>query len=94
MTVEQVHILNNAVNTYGKQNQVDKAIEEMAELTKALLKERHNAGSVEHVTEEMADVFIMLSQLNLIYDNSTTLDEQINYKIKRLENRLKDKAAN
>lgn len=88
MTVEQLKILHDAVQTYGKANQVDKAIEEMAELTKALLKERHNAGSVDDVTEEMADAFIMIAQLIFIYDNSTAFDEQINRKIKRLEHRM------
>ena len=91
MTDEQVKILHDAVVTYGKTAQVDKAIEEMSELTKALLKERHNAGSVEHIAEEMADVFIMIAQLILVYNNDEAFDEQVDHKIKRLQRRLKQK---
>lgn len=91
MTETQIKILSNAVQTYGKNAQVDKAIEEMAELTKALLKERHNNGSVDDIIEEIADVYIMLSQLCLIFEAGLSADEFVDYKIERLERRLKQK---
>jgi len=88
MTEEQVKILHDAVQTYGKQSQVDKAIEEMSELTKALLKERHSNGSVDDIIEEIADVCIMLSQLCLIFEAGMAVDDFIDYKLKRLDRRL------
>jgi NTP pyrophosphatase (non-canonical NTP hydrolase) len=87
MTEKQIEILHNAIQTFGKQSQVDKAIEEMAELTKELLKERQNNGSAEHIMEELADVLIMMYQLMMIF-GITDYDHCVDYKIKRLERRL------
>lgn len=91
MTDKEVKILMQAVETYGKANQVDKAIEEMSELTKALLKERQKAGSVNDIIEEMADVSIMLAQLMLIFEASTVWEDYVSFKIKRLEHKLQPK---
>lgn len=89
MTRQAEEVLRAAINTYGKANQVDKAIEEMAELTKELLKDRQNAGSVSHIIEEIADVHIMLLQMLMIYDKEGTVNDYIDFKIKRLEHKLK-----
>ena len=88
-------ILNKAIETYGKHSQIDKAIEEMAELTKALLKLRYCEKDFERqivqdaVSEEMADVEIMLTQLHMIFGNTKKVEEYQIKKIKRLERRLK-----
>lgn len=87
MTDKQIKTLNQAIQTYGKNSQVDKAIEEMSELTKELLKERQNKGSAEHIMEELADVIIMMYQLMMIF-NIADFDHCIDYKIKRLARRL------
>ena len=89
MTEKQGKVLQQAIETYGKANQVDKAIEEMSELTKALLKERQNAGAVGDIIEELADVYIMLLQMLVIYDKESTVNDYIDFKIKRLEHKLK-----
>lgn len=87
-------ILNKAIETYGEHSQIDKAIEEMAELTKALLKLRYCEKDFERqivqdaVSEEMADVEIMLTQLHMIFDNTKKVEEYQIKKIKRLERRL------
>ncbi len=77
-----------AIATYGIESQVDKAIEEMSELTKALLKERRCCGSRAAVCEEIADVYIMLLQMMLIFEEKKKIAECIDYKIKRLEKRI------
>ena len=88
-------ILNKAIETYGEHSQIDKAIEEMAELTKALLKLRYCEKDFERqivqdaVSEEMADVEIMLTQLHMIFGNTQKVEEYQIKKIKRLERRLK-----
>lgn len=66
--MQDYDVLQAAVDHYGSDRQIDKAIEEMSELTKALLKLRYDANeqTVENVFEEMADVEIMLDQLKLI----------------------------
>lgn len=64
-----------AVQKFGERAQILVAIEEMSELTKALLKyirhEDFNQGDydaiVESIAEERADVEIMLEQLNVIF---------------------------
>lgn len=69
-------LLERAISIFGCNVQIDKTIEEMSELTKALLKERHSRmwderGHIEailNVTEEIADVCIMLNQLMIIFD--------------------------
>lgn len=94
MTNEQVNILCDAIQTYGKQSQVDKAIEEMSELTKALLKERQGDGSVDDIIEEIADVFVMICQLCLIFEASAAVDEFVDFKIDRLKRRLAERAEN
>lgn len=90
------NLLNNktlilAVEKWGKDSQVDMSVEEMSELIKALLKERRNDGGADksarlgHIAEEMADVFIMLNQLIIIFNNKNKVQECIEYKIRRLE---------
>lgn len=90
----QKQVLLNAVNTFGEQAQMDMVIEEMAELTKALLKMRRKPhGSTQlDVLEEFADVLIMLLQLDFMmvdYDPyHTHFYEFIDSKIERLNDRL------
>ena len=90
-------ILDLAIRTYGEDTQIDKALEEMSELTKALLKLRHCEKGYEHqilqdaVDEEMADVEIMMKQLKMIFNNYERVDRQMVKKIERLERRLNGK---
>ena len=87
-------ILDLAIRTYGEDTQIDKALEEMSELTKALLKLRHCEKGYEHqilqdaVDEEMEDVEIMMKQLTMIFNNYERVDRQMVKKIERLERRL------
>ena len=53
---------------YGIPSQKNKAIEEMAELTKELCKDIARNGNVEEITKEIADVEVMLEQLKVVYD--------------------------
>lgn len=86
---ERRALLDRAITTYGAPAQMDMAVEEMAELTKALCKiKRAQAGcevtaAIGNVIEEMADVQIMLDQLRIIFHRSTE-----EAKLERLKNRL------
>ena len=90
-----MEILEKAIETYGRECQIDKAIEEMSELTKALLKLRHCHEDWERqiikdaVDEEMADVQIVMIQLDMIFGNSERVSAWRDKKIERLERRLK-----
>ena len=89
MNKRQYEVLEKAVETWGEVAQTDMMIEEMAELTKALLNNRR--GRESNISEEMADVYIMLKQLEIIFENEWKINHFINEKIKRLEERLKGK---
>lgn len=53
--------------TYGRNRQVNKAIEELEELTVELLRMQSGNGSKKNIKEEMADVLNMLYQLCFAY---------------------------
>lgn len=78
-----------AIEKWGIHFQCLMAIEEMAELTKALCKrsriknEKEDLANYENIIEEIADVEIMLEQLKLIFDGSRMLVQD--QKIKKLE---------
>lgn len=91
--INKGHILKQAINTYGVDSQTDMAIEEMSELTKALLKNRRAKKSPEtcnyeltrdDIIEEIADVVIMLKQLIMMYDRNNEVQKQVDFKIDRL----------
>ncbi len=85
------------IATYGTDSQIDMAIEEMSELIKALLKLRRYGTSEswmeyqEDVYEEMADVKIMLRQLEMIYDCEWGVEQWIDRKVERQIERLAEK---
>lgn len=92
-----VSICHEAIQTYGVDAQVDMMIEEMSELTKALLKYRRAYGRpkeeldalVEDILEEMADVEIVLLQMRMIFGETGGYALK---KLERLDRRLHDKA--
>ena len=81
-------IYRQAVEKYGIEPQRKMAIEEMAELTNALMKQDRGRNTEADVIEEIADVTIMMQQLAIIYGPSA-VQEQIEYKTQRLALRLK-----
>lgn len=85
-------LYNLAIKKYGVNAQIDMCIEEMSELTKALLKHRRAIGDFQRekkiyadIKEEMADVSIMLEQMEGIFGDFTLDKEK---KLSRLEKRL------
>ena len=82
-----------AILTYGAQMQGDMCIEEMSELTKAILKyrraENKNKNEAEYleddIIEEIADVQIMLDQMRIIFGDTSSQEE---YKLNRLWARM------
>ncbi len=86
MNKKQYAVLEKAVETWGETAQTDVMIEEMAELTKEIL--NHRRGRESNISEEMADVYIMLKQLEIIFENEGKVKTFIEAKINRLEERL------
>jgi NTP pyrophosphatase (non-canonical NTP hydrolase) len=86
-------ILQEAINRNGEDAQIDMMIEEMSELTQALLKLRRNKLGLKtryiiQVCEEMADVEIMTQQMRMIF-NTAWIAKYKYEKINRLKERLK-----
>ena len=64
-------------------------IEEMAELTKEILNERR--GRDHNIAEEMADVKIMLAQMEIIFQNVREVERKFREKVARLDRRLQER---
>ena len=74
MVLDGESIMQQAIKTYGVQAQCDVAIEEMAELTKAIMKLRRVAddygktqAALDNLLEEIADVDIMIDQMKIMW---------------------------
>ena len=76
--------LKKIIDHWGEKKQQIKAIEELSELQKALCKHLiENNGNIDNITEEMADVRIILGQLLVIFNNEKAVNEVIAQKITR-----------
>lgn len=94
-TEEQKNIMQNAVRKYGVDAQDDIAIEEMSELTKAIIKNRRykTFATLESIYEELADVYIMLEQIMMSLDEYR-VQSYVNSKLERLNERLGENNGN
>ena len=77
-------IKKRAIAHYGKQKQLLKAVEEMAELTKEILKYIDGENNREKICEEMADVGIMLDQMSIIFTAHDDVERWQEIKLDRL----------
>ncbi len=89
------------VDHFGIPIQTIKAVEEMGELIAALSKNTIHGGLVnaQHVIDEIADVMIMIHQLEKIWNIGGAIDERIIFKLDktmtyiRERNRAKEEGA-
>ena len=87
--------LERAIETYGKDMQLTVAVEELSELIKEICKHKRGADNREAIIEEMADCYIMMEQLQIIFDIPYfSIDRVVNQKLDRLEKRLEDGSKN
>lgn len=95
--IKDPEVLQKAISKYGNRAQVDMAIEEMSELTKALLKYRRGCPSEtvndlqrmgENIIEEAADVLITVAQVIMMYDCDNEIQAAVDLKVNRLRDRL------
>lgn len=78
-------ILNAAIRKFGLGTQRMKAIEELSELIQALAR----CDDPDNLSEEMADVRIMLDQLELMLGNHDAVRQWEYVKLQRLNNLTK-----
>ena len=85
--------LERAIETYGKDMQLNVAIEEFSELIKEICKHKRGEDNLDNIIEEMADCYIMLAQLKIIFGiEGDGVTNVITKKIVRLEGRLAERS--
>ena len=82
-------LCQEALDLWGIDSQVWMAIEEMAELTNALCKMKRGRNNPEDIVTEIADVQIMMEQLQLFFGKEE-VDTERNRKLIRLHDRMCD----
>lgn len=85
---QREEIYSVALNVWGAHAQELMAVEEMSELTQALSKHFRGKTDLVNIVEEIADVRIMLEQLEMLFDCSAAVQGALDYKIERLQERL------
>lgn len=86
-------VLKRCICEYSAPAQVDMCIEEMSELTKALLKYRRKSGlakdkSRDDIIDELAGVKIMCRQMELLFQAEDAVERRMDFKINRQIGRL------
>lgn len=81
-------ILKQAIDFYGEDTQLNICIEELSELIKELCKAKRGIANIDNISEEMADVKIILKSLDMIFNNTDKVNEQYKAKMQRLKTRL------
>lgn len=92
LTIKQIpdDVYEKAVNKFGKTPQLIMAMEEMSELIQALSKYIRKKGNVDNISEEIADVEIMIAQLKIIYKNSSNVESWKRHKLIKLMDRINE----
>lgn len=86
--MDKVKLYQKAMDKYGLENQTRMVFEEMAELQKELCKALRGFINTKNISEEIADVEIMLEQMKQYYKLDEMTEEVKIYKLNRLENNL------
>lgn len=99
MTSEERDIVfRRCICDYGTNPQIDMAVEEMSELTKALMKWRRAKGAGltdarDCIVDELADVRIMVRQMEILFQCEDEVERRIDFKTKRQSERLEKRAT-
>lgn len=87
-------IFEQAIEAYGKDMQLNVAVEELSELIKEICKSIRGSDNRDNIIEEMADCYIMLEQLEIIFDlKPAEMLVVIDHKLARLKNRIEELEA-
>lgn len=78
----EAKIPEGAIAKFGTQAQIAKAVEELNELAAELARHLNGQAKVENIREEMADAFIMLNQMEMIFGDVSDVEIR---KLERLE---------
>lgn len=84
MNEKQKTTLVHAINHFGVEGQINKAVEEMGELITELSRRNLSRFDEDRVAEEVADALIMLEQLRIIF-GASKVDGYVAGKLERLK---------
>lgn len=82
-------VYENALEHYGKENQLVIALEELSEAQKEICKFLRGNGNRDHLAEEVADAFIVLEQVERIYGICDEVTSYMTNKVARLSDRIR-----
>ena len=101
-TTAYPEVLQECIDTYGADKQIDQTIGELSELVKALVKHRQLEGENVNLTsaadltkartdilERTADVILMLAQIIMIFGGRDFVERTIESKVDRQKKRLR-----
>lgn len=83
-------VFEDAIESFGEFNQILKSIEELSELQRALCRYLITGYEDPNIAEELADTWIMMSQLFEIFDYKKVMEWE-ELKIKRLQEIIKQR---
>lgn len=87
--MKEEELYRRAIRVWGKEPQMLQVVEEMAELTKEILKNvNRKKDNLSALIEEAADVEIMLGQLKCCYNIDRQVADYKSGKLKVIEERL------
>jgi NTP pyrophosphatase (non-canonical NTP hydrolase) len=89
MEIKEIYRL--ALDKYGVESQLNQLQEECAELIVAVNKHRRTPfDDLKEITDECADVLIMIDQIIEIYNIQQNVKDRIEFKLNRLKERLEN----
>lgn len=89
MNKDVQNFIDIVISKYGIEHQVIVAIEELSELQKELCKFIRKSGNLSNIAEEIADVQLMLWQMQTVFDvRQEEVDRRVKYKIDRTINEI------
>lgn len=100
--VRYTPVLAAAEQTFGVDTQIDRVLEEMSELSQALLKYRRFAANcseekrqnlVHNLNEEIGDVLSTVTHIIIMYGDKDAIQLSMDHKLARLAHRIRTKTA-
>jgi pyruvate/2-oxoacid:ferredoxin oxidoreductase beta subunit len=88
--MHEMSLLQRAIAKWGEDAQMKMVLEEMSELQKEICKLWRGKDNRDAIAEEVADVEIMLDQLELMLDIQYQVEQYRQKKLRRLQKRLED----
>ena len=85
--MKRKNIYKESIKKFGVDYQIEKTVEECAELILAIKHYQGERCEANDVVCEISDVFIVIEQMKIIFGRKN-VDEAIDYKIERLKKRI------